>query len=107
MIEVTQANYQAEVNEAGMPVFIDFYAPWCHPCQLVSPVIEEAAALLDNKVKFVKVNIDADMEIPRSFGIRGIPSYVLINRGATVAAGIVSTTSTAESLKQLIESKLQ
>ncbi len=84
IIEVTDANFQAEVIESETPVLVDFWAPWCGPCRLVSPILEEINADREDVV-VKKVNIDENMETAASYGILAIPTMVLFRDGAEAA----------------------
>jgi thioredoxin 1 len=84
IIEVTDANFQAEVIESETPVLVDFWAPWCGPCRLVSPILEEINADREDVV-VKKVNIDENMEIAANYGILAIPTMVLFRNGSEAA----------------------
>jgi thioredoxin 1 len=73
---VTDASYQEDVLEAGLPVVVDFWAPWCGPCRMVAPVVEQLADEYNGKVTFAKVNTDDNPGIPTKLGIRGIPTLI-------------------------------
>jgi thioredoxin 1 len=79
--DVTDNNFQAEVVESDVPVLVDFWAPWCGPCRLVSPVIEEIAAERGEALKVVKVNIDENQETAIKFNVMSIPTLMLFKHG--------------------------
>jgi thioredoxin 1 len=79
---VTDASFQAEVLESEQPVLVDFWAPWCGPCRVVAPVLEEIAGEREAELKIVKVNIDENQQIAMDFQILAIPTMVLFRNGA-------------------------
>jgi thioredoxin 1 len=80
----TDANFQKDVLESKMPVVVDFWAPWCGPCKIVSPTIEELAKEYDGKVAVGKMNVD-DNQIPASqFGVMSIPTVMIFKDGQPV-----------------------
>jgi thioredoxin 1 len=80
--EVTDNNFQAEVIESDLPVLVDFWAPWCGPCRMVSPVIEEIAKERGEALKVVKLNIDENQETAVAFNVMSIPTLILFRHGA-------------------------
>lgn len=74
---ITDADFNSEVLETKGVVLVDFYADWCGPCQMLSPVIEELAIELEGKAKVVKVNVDNAAETARKYGIMSIPTLLL------------------------------
>lgn len=82
--EATDANFDAVVERASIPVVVDLWAPWCGPCRMISPALEEVARRLRGKLKLVKVNVDENPRIAARFGVQGIPTLLLFRKGELI-----------------------
>lgn len=80
VIEVTSSNFNEEVINSSVPVLIDFYADWCGPCKILSPIVEEVSSQYED-VKFVKIDIDSNQDIANDYMITSIPTLVYIKNG--------------------------
>lgn len=81
MQEVTDDNFEQEVLKSDKPVLVDFWAPWCQPCLVLGPIIEEVATELGDKVKVVKMNVQDHAKVPGEMGIRSIPTLKVFHNG--------------------------
>ena len=97
-IELTSANFDAETSKGA--VLVDFWAPWCGPCRMLSPVIEELAKDFEGKAKICKVNTDEAQDLATKFGVRSIPTLLFIKDGE-IKAQMIGAQS-----KQVIADKI-
>jgi len=86
--EVTDANFQADVLESDVPVLVDFWAPWCGPCRIVAPVLEQMADERGGELKIVKLNVDDNQQTAAAFEVLSIPTLILF-RGGQVAKKVI------------------
>ncbi|MBW5803066.1 thioredoxin TrxA [Coxiella endosymbiont of Ornithodoros amblus] len=77
-------NFETEVLQADIPILVDFWAEWCQPCKMISPLVEEIAKEYDGRVKVFKLNVDENAQTPIKYGVRGIPSLLIFRKGEVV-----------------------
>jgi thioredoxin 1 len=103
--EVNDADWETEVLQAELPVLVDFWAPWCGPCRVLGPVVEQVAEKYQGKAKVVKVNVDDNNETSARYGIRGIPTLLVFKQGAEVDRRVGPPPNPLE-ISQIIERQL-
>ena len=84
VMEFNTDNFETEVVQSDVPVLVDFWAPWCGPCKMIGPIIEELAGEFDGKAKIGKVNVDNNQDLAAKFGIKGIPTVMLFKGGESI-----------------------
>tara|TARA_B100000446_G_scaffold111764_1_gene104460 strand:- start:183 stop:509 length:327 start_codon:yes stop_codon:yes gene_type:complete len=82
LIEFTDDNFDTEVLKSDLPVLVDFWAEWCGPCKMITPIIEEISSDYAGKIKVGKVNVDFNNQVAMQYGIRGIPALLVFKDGA-------------------------
>ncbi|MBR7889993.1 thioredoxin TrxA [Marinomonas sp. A79] len=87
-VQITDAQFAEEVLNSDMPVIVDFWAPWCGPCKMIAPVLEDVAAEFAGKVKVVKLNVDENQETAPKYNVRGIPTLLIVKGGEVVATKV-------------------
>jgi thioredoxin 1 len=100
IITGTDANFDAEVLKSNLPVLVDFWAPWCGPCLMIAPVVEELAEANKGKLKVVKMNVDENGQMPQTYGVMAIPTLILF-KGGQPQEKIVGFDSKAKLLERI------
>ncbi len=86
IVELTETSFESEVLQATKPVVVDFYAPWCGPCKMLAPLLEQLAVEFQGKIKFTKLNVDDAPELAGQLQITGVPTLMVFRGGQTVDA---------------------
>ncbi len=105
MLDLTDKSFEQEVTKSKVPVVVDFWAPWCGPCRIFSPIIEETEKDFSGKVKFAKLNTDDNQETAGKFNIMSIPTVLLFVNGTVKATSVGAVPK--ESFKKWIEKNMQ
>lgn len=85
IVNISDSSFEADVLKSDLPVLVDFWAEWCGPCRMIAPLLDELANDYAGKVKVCKMNVDENTETPAKFGVRGIPTLLLIVGGEVKA----------------------
>ena len=105
VIEITDQSFEKEVLKSDVPVVVDFWAPWCGPCKMVAPILENVARDYDGKLVVAKVNTDENQEWAGRYGIQGIPTLLFFSGGKVLhrQVGAVSEGILRDALDQFLE----
>jgi len=102
--QVTDATFKQEVLDSEIPVLVDFWAPWCGPCRMVAPIVDEISTQYEGQVKVVKVNTDENPTVASQYGIRSIPTLMIFKGGQRVdmVVGAVPKTTLSTTLEKYL-----
>jgi thioredoxin 1 len=81
IVMISEQNFESEVLKSDKPVLVDFWAPWCGPCKMVAPVLDELATENEGKIRIAKLNVDENQQIAYQFGVQSIPTFILFKDG--------------------------
>jgi len=107
-ISTDDRGFERAVLQADVPVLVDFWAPWCGPCHMVAPIVEQLAQQYDGRVRTVKVNVDDSPAVARRYGIQSIPTLGLFEGGAEVTrfVGVRPKAELARALDKVLEARI-
>ena len=88
VLHINDADFETAVVQSDIPVLVDFWAPWCGPCKMIAPILDEIGAEFAGKAKIVKINVDDNQLVAGQFGIRSIPTLLLFKNGQLVATQV-------------------
>ncbi len=104
MVIVNSENFASEVLDSPIPVVVDFFATWCGPCRMLSPVLESVSEDYEDKVKFVKLDVDEASDIAKDYSVMSIPTLIIIKNGEEVAKTVGALG--AEALEEWIDANI-
>ncbi len=99
-LQITESNFEAEVIQSPVPVLVDFWATWCGPCKMISPIVDQVAVEMAGKAKVGKVDVDGNAALARQFNVRSIPT-LLFFKGGELKDTVVGATSKDNIVKRL------
>lgn len=88
VVTITKANFEQEVVNSDVPVLVDFWAPWCGPCRMMAPIVDEIAEEKAGQVKVAKIDIDQEPELAMQFGVMSIPTLIVFKQGAVAQKSV-------------------
>ena len=104
-VEITDDNFESKVLKADKYFLLDFWAPWCKPCLILSPVLEELSNEMSSKLTIGKINIDSELQTGTKYGVRGIPFLLLFHNGEVIDQKVGAANKS--SIKEWLETKVK
>ncbi len=103
--EVSDADFQNDVLGSDIPVLVDFWAPWCGPCRMVAPIVDEVATMFEGQVKVLKINVDDNPKSASDYGVRSIPTLLIFKDGkvADTVVGAVPKSTLSSTLEKYLD----
>ena len=103
ILKITEENFEKEVIKSNIPVIVDFYADWCGPCKMMSPIIDAVAEEMGNKIKVGKINTDENINLAQKYDIMSIPTILVIKDGNVVKTfiGVTDKTTIVDELNNI------
>jgi thioredoxin 1 len=104
VVATSKESWENDVMKSNTPVLVDFWAEWCGPCRMVSPILEKLGESMSDKIKIVKLNVDENQELALNYGIRSIPSLLIFRDGKEIARTV--GVATEQSYEKFVHSSL-
>jgi len=106
LVHVTDGEFEQEILKSEIPVLVDFWAPWCGPCHMIAPALEEIARKFSSRIKVAKMNVDENRATPGNYGIMSIPTLMLFRKGDVVEriVGVVPQSRLEEVVQRALDS---
>ena len=87
-INITDSEFESAVLNSGQPVLVDFWAPWCGPCKMIAPILDQVAEHYGEKLKIIKINVDENQGVSTKYGVKGIPTLIVFKDGEKIESKV-------------------